>query len=99
MFDSVFENESPKANTEAPKNISCLALLRYFKVSPVLLRKFDQNVLGCCCCARAIFIIMGSIQTKNSLVKSTTVNGVYRRNKELLQLVVRKCCLLNYLSN
>ena len=34
MFDIVFENESPKAKIEAPKNISCLALLRYFVVSP-----------------------------------------------------------------
>ena len=48
MFDIVFENESPKAKIEAPKNISCLALLRYFIASPVLLRKFYQNVLGCC---------------------------------------------------
>ena len=99
MFDIVFENESPKAKIEALKNISCLALLRYFIVSPVLLRKFDQSVLGCCCCARAIAIIMASIQTKNSLMKSTTVNGVCRRNKELLQLLVCKCCLLDYLSN
>ena len=45
---NVFENDSLKAKIEAPKNISCLALLRYFIVSPVFLRKFDQNVLGCC---------------------------------------------------
>ena len=41
---------------------------------------------------------MASIQTKNSLAKSTTVNEVCRRNKELLQLIILKCCLLVYFS-
>ena len=59
-YMNVFENESPKAKIEASKNILCLALLRYFIVSLVLLRKLDQNVLSVVC-APAISINEASI--------------------------------------
>ena len=56
MFYIVFGNESPKAKIEAPKNISCLALLRYFIVCLFFCAN-STKMFSAVVCARAISII------------------------------------------